>query len=392
MRRGTWRKAGSIARSNLVRFLRDRSNYFFVFLFPIGLILILGLSFGGDGGTVIGVTAGDDALSQRFVASLEAQPEVTVARVDDPAELRDRVERGALLAGVVVPPDLGASLAAGEDPELTFLSTGGEGGARFQLVVASAMSQVGERVRAARYLADTTDLTLATALERVDAAAAASPGPRVRQEWVGETAFGDDIQAFDIGAGSQLVLFVFLTGLTSASALIQSRKLGVSRRMLASPTSSATILLGEALGRYLVALFQGAYIILATWLVFGVDWGEPVAAIVLLVVFAAVAASAGMLIGAVFNSDQAASGVSVLLGLSLAALGGAMLPLELFGHTLRTVARFVPHSWAVDAYGELMRHGGTLLDIMPQLGVLAAFAVGLFLLATWRFRRRLREA
>ena len=384
-------KVLSIARANLTRFLRDRSNYFFVFVFPIGLILIFGLAFGGEGGEAVGVSAGPGPLAERFVAALEARPGLEVVRVDDPAVLRDRVERGDLAAGVVVPDDLQARAAGGEVPELTFLAGGAGTGARYQVVVAAALDEVAERVRAARFVATRASTTFEEALSRVDEAAAQGPELGVTREWVGESSFGDDVQTFDVGAGGQLVLFVFLTGLTSASTVIQSRKLGVSRRMLGSPTAPVTIVVGEALGRYVVALFQGAYIMVATSLLFGVDWGDPVAAVALLVVFAAVAAGAAMLVGSVFANDQVASGVSIMLGLSLAALGGAMVPLELFGDTMRGVARLVPHSWAVEGYAALLRHGRGLGDVLPHIGVLALFALALFALAAWRFRARLLE-
>ncbi len=382
-------KALAIARANLTRFLRDRSNYFFVFLFPVGLILIFGLTFGGDEGVAIGVTAGPDPLAQRFVAALEDRPGVTVTRVDDPAQLSERVERGDLAAGVVVPDDLGDRLASGEAGELAFLAsaTGGQ----YQVIVAAAVSELAERLRAARFVAERSGLTLDDALARVDDAAAGGPALRVARQWVGESSFGDDVQTFDVAAGSQLVLFVFLTGLTGAAALIQSRQLGVSRRMLGSPTSAVTIVVGEALGRYATAVFQGLYIMAATRLLFGVHWGDPLAAVALLAVFAAVAAGAAMLVGSTFANDQAASGVSIMLGLGLAALGGAMVPLEIFGPTMRAVAKVVPHSWAVEGFAELLRHGGGIADVLPHLGVLAAFAVVLFALAAWRFRAKLLE-
>lgn len=381
----------AIARANLTRFLRDRSNYFFAFLLPIGLILVLGLTFGEGGGPSLGVVAGDDPLSQRFVDSLEARPGVTVQRVDDVEVLRERVERGGLSAGVVVPEDLAARLAAGETVELAFFANASGFGAQLEFVARTAMSEVSERVRAASYLARRSSTSLEEALARVDEAAAGGTAVGVMRERVGESMFGGTVQTFDVGAGSQLVVFVFLTGLTSAAALFQSRKFGVSRRMLATPTSALTIVSGEALGRFVVSLFQGLYIIVVTMLAFGVDWGNPLAAGALLVAFAAVAGGAAMLLGSVFDTDQQVGGVSIMLGLGLALLGGAMVPLELFGPVMRRIAYFVPHSWAVDGYAVLMRQDGGLGDVLPQLGMLVAFAVVFFGVAAWLFRRRLAE-
>jgi ABC-2 type transport system permease protein len=81
-----------------------------------------------------------------------------------------------------------------------------------------------------------------------------------------------------------------------------------------------------------------------------------------------------------------------MLGLGLAALGGSMVPLEIFSPTMRTVAHITPHAWANDGFAELVRHGGNVLDIAPQLGVLLGYAAVLFLAGTWFLRRRLMSA
>jgi ABC-2 type transport system permease protein len=122
---------------------------------------------------------------------------------------------------------------------------------------------------------------------------------------------------------------------------------------------------------------------------FGVDWGNLPAAIAVLAAFAAVGAAAAMLTGAVFDNDEQASGIAVIIGLGLAALGGAMLPVELFSDTMLTIARFIPHYWAIDALAEVVRRDGTIADIGTQLGVLALFTAGIGVLAMWRLRATL---
>lgn len=96
-----------------------------------------------------------------------------------------------------------------------------------------------------------------------------------------------------------------------------------------------TIVVGESVGRFGVAMVQGLYIIVLTFLIFRVSWGDPVGALLILIAFSAVGAGAGILLGATFKNDQQACGIGVMLSLGLAALGGAMLPLELFGPIMR---------------------------------------------------------
>jgi ABC-2 type transport system permease protein len=124
----------------------------------------------------------------------------------------------------------------------------------------------------------------------------------------------------------------------------------------------------------------------ATFLLFRVNWGDPVGAFLLLITFAAVGAGAGTLMGSIFQNDQQAAGISVVLSIGLAALGGSMIPAELFSDTMQKVAHITPHAWALDGFAELVRRGGNTADILPELGVLAAYALVLMLLSAWRLR------
>jgi ABC-2 type transport system permease protein len=209
---------------------------------------------------------------------------------------------------------------------------------------------------------------------------------------VGESLFEGIGGQFEIGATSQLILFMFLTGLTGSAALIQSKRLGVTRRMLSTPTSSLTVVAGEAVGRFAVVLVQGLYIVLVSMLMFQVDWGNLFGAAAIIAAFGACGAGGAMLFGTLFRNEQQAAGVGVIAGIGLAALGGCMVPIELFPPAMETVARFTPHAWALDAFAELQRRDGTIADILPQLGVILAFAAVLIGFATWRMRVTLGRA
>jgi ABC-2 type transport system permease protein len=211
-------------------------------------------------------------------------------------------------------------------------------------------------------------------------------GPQVEVSAVGEAIFPDTLGQFDLGAASQLVLFVFLTALTSSAALILTRQLGISSRMLSTPTRMGSIVVGESLGRFGVGLLQGLYIMGLTLVIFSVNWGNPIGAILILVALSAVGAGAGLLLGAIFNNDQQASAVSPMIGIGLAALGGCMFPLELFSPTMQKVAHITPHAWALDGFAELVRRGGSPVDILPELGVLTLYATVLLVIAGWRLR------
>ncbi len=385
------KKVLAIARVALLRFLRDRSTVFFVFVLPIGIVMLIGAQFGGDFSPRLGVAAGDGPVATDIATRLKAEDSITVIEFETEDELLLAVERGNVSAGVSIPDDLDSALAIGDTGNVGFISRPDGVGPQLQVVVSEAVAGAAEQEMAVRFAVSKGADPIAAAT----AAAAVAPTiPNLTVETIveGESLFPASMGQFDIGASSQLVLFMFLTGLTGSAALIQSRHLGMTTRMAGTPTSVRTIMAGEALGRFIIVFLQGIYIMAATTLLFGVGWGNPLGAAGTLVLFAAVGAGAAMLVGAIFRNDQQAGGVAIVAGIGLAAVGGSMLPIELFSDTLLRIARFTPHYWANDAFAQLVRHDASLVDILPQLGALAGFAFVLMAIASWRMRRVIAQA
>lgn len=387
------RRVFAIGAVALKRFVRDRSNLFFVFILPIGIILLIGAQFGGgfEPRAAIYAPADSGPLARQFLDDLQDTDDVVFQRVDSRNEVADSVAVGNSVFGVALPDGFDAALEAGEDVTIEMIGAEGTLLGGYQTFVTDAMAALSQSETATRFV-------VARGASREDAAAAVAdvsdrvPSISVEATEIGESLFAGVGGQFEIGSTSQLVLFMFLTGLTGSAALIQSKRYGVTRRMLATPTAPVTVVVGEGLGRFAVVLIQGIYILLATTLMFQTDWGNLIGAAAILLMFGAVGAGAAMLFGTLFRNDQQAAGVGVITGLGLAALGGCMVPIEIFPSAMQTVAKFTPHAWAIDAFSELQRRDGTLVDILPQLGVIALFAAALIAVASWRMRATMARA
>lgn len=374
----------AIAWVNVVRLFRDRTNIFFVIIFPIILITVLGLSFGSGFAPKLGVAGGSGPRAAKLVTALEKSGQMEVVRVGDDAEAREMVERGRLAAALIIPEGYDSALSRYIPIVLPYVSRNEPNSQQIGAAVRSVVSQVAMPVRAAAYVREGSFDRLVARAE-----AAQVPGITVAATTVGTEAIPESVSGFDVAASSQLLLFVFLTSLTGAAALIETRRFGVSRRMYATPISSGRILLGEAAGRVAVALAQGLIIMFGSALLFGVRWGDPFGAAALLLMFSLVGGGAAMSLGAAMRTEQQAVSVGLLLGLGLAAVGGAMVPLDLFSGTMRQIAHLTPHAWALDGFAALLRDNGTIATIAPQLGVLAAYAAAFFALGSWRLRAAL---
>lgn len=383
-------KALVIATINLRRTFRVRTNFFLIFVFPLLLILILGETFGGASEPRVGlVYGGSGPLGQALVRALEGTPAMQIVSVGDAGSLQSQVERGSLNAGIVVPSDYDAVIRGGHNVVISYVARPDQFAQQLAETIRGVVARQSAVLGAAQFAvteqsASTFDAGFAGATQ----ASRLTPAVAVTQTIAGTSAFSQNVGQFAQGAWTQLLLFVFFNALIGGSvALIETRRLGLSRRMLATPTTAGAIIWGEVLGRLLVGIIQAAVIIFGSAVVFGVRWGQPAGVAAVVVLFTLVSAGAAVFLGSLLRNAQQAAGVSLILGLGLAAVGGSMVPLEVFPPTMQKIAHITPHAWANDAFAQLVANGASITGILPELGVLTGFAAVLLMLATWRLHR-----
>ncbi len=377
----------TIAANNLRRLIRDRGNLFFVFALPLMLILVLGLTVASNEPHIgIHVEGEGSTASQALLDGLERLDGVQVATFDDLDRATDDLEREDITALVVVPAGYQDAIESGAPASLEYRVIPTSEGFEVQSLVRSVVAEQNTILRAERLVADQAGLQPSEASERVAAVQTSlAPVDVVTVDAEGEAYV--DADAVGFVAAQELILFVFLIGIVAASALIQSRQLGVTRRMLATPATTPQIIAGEAMGRYAVAVVQGAFIVGATALLFGLDWGSWPATAAIVATFALVATAAALFVGALVDNENQSTAVGLSLGLALAALGGCMVPFEVFPDWLQTAAHITPHAWAVDAFTEVIQRDGGLGQIVTELTVLALYGVALLAGASVALRR-----
>jgi ABC-2 type transport system permease protein len=385
------RKAFAIAGTELRRVLRWKASAFFLVLLPFMIILLLGAAFGGAPNVRVGVLgAADGPLARALVADLDAQPSTDVRRYSSLHALERAVSREDVDGGLEIPEGYDARLRSGETVTLDWFGRPDSVAQQLRATIQSVIDDQSRVLAPATFLARSSGSAPAAALAAARTAAGKTPRLDVRVEKpTGEVYAPLARGEFQSAASTQLLLFIFINSVSGAVWLIETRRLGIARRMLATPTRPRTIVAGHLLGRLAVALVQAMIIVLGTLVIFGVDWGDPLGTAAVIFAFSLVGTGAALVLGSLFSSEQQAGPVATLLGLGLAALGGSMAPISVFPHTARQIAHVTPHAWANDAFGKLLEHGAGLGGVLLQVGVLLAFAAALLVTATWRLRRAL---
>jgi len=172
-----------------------------------------------------------------------------------------------------------------------------------------------------------------------------------------------------------------------AGSVLQEKRDGTFRRLLVAPMNRAVMLAGKLVPYYIINLIQLAIMLGASSLLFGMSLGySPAGLVVVSLAAAATATGLGVLVSALARTEAQVGGLTVLLLLTMSALGGCFVPRFIMPEWLRTIGLVTPHAWALDAYQDLLVRGYGLLEVLPKVGGLAAFAIVFFAIGVWRFR------
>jgi ABC-2 type transport system permease protein len=295
--------------------------------------------------------------------------------VDSKDDLRSGVREGSLAAGLVIPP----------------------GATRFELV----MTQVNGSGMAARSAVDAAVGRAAAVMEATRAVESAGRAPAQAAEFVRQAQAESGRVAvvnsgttdatpsgFAYTAPANLLLFTFINSMAVAAAMAESRRLGMLQRALTAPVTRRSVLAGEALSRFAVAVAQAVLIMVVSSLVFGVSWGDPFAVAAVVGSFSLVATGAAILVGTLVRSPSQAPAIGPPLGIVLGMLGGCLWPKEASGDVLNTIGYLFPHAWGMDALLALTRPGAGIAAVIPEVAVLTGMAAVLLGISLTLFRRR----
>jgi len=120
--------------------------------------------------------------------------------------------------------------------------------------------------------------------------------------------------------------------------------------------------------------------------VFGISLGHLPALVMVSLALAAAANGLGLLVAAVGKTEPQVNSLSVLLAITLSALGGMMVPTFIMPDLLKTLSLFTPHAWALAGYHDVIIRGLGVKAVLTETLVLLGFASFFFVVALWRFR------
>jgi ABC-2 type transport system permease protein len=372
----------TIAARALRQRIRDRSAILFAFLVPLGLAAAFALLI-PQGSTFHAKLVVYNADSGQLGATLEhhvlgALVDTGVADVTDvgsEAAARAALDDGKTSVAILIPAGFSDAVEAGQattvrvigipdspiatEIAMSVVATFGSDVGAIQLAVAtSADWQPGQPVPA-------VDAATIAAIQATPVAIVASETSMERRQATTATFY----------AAAMAIMFLFFATIYGPMGILGERRSGTLARLLAAPIRPASIVLGASIASFVLGLFSMTTLIVATTVLLGAAWGPP--ALVAPLAVAAVIAAMGVsiLICTVARTEDQAGGWNAMVAITLAILGGSMIPLSSAPEILHQLSLLTPHAWFLRAIDAMSTSSVQLTDILPSIAVLLGFGV-----------------
>ncbi len=395
------RHSGWIAWKDLLEFSRSKLRLAMLVLMPLFMMGMVGFIF--PSGTTISnqpvAIANQDVpftmpvppayenrtfhMGNDFVALLEEANKNTsmmiLSNATGLADIKQRIQDGAITGGIVIASDFSASLMQGKQGTVTIVTdqSNPQLSAMMQTVLGETIKYMGAELAAYR-------LNLTYHISIQQAQAAIQP---YNVQFTGIVPGNPNyFQFIAPGIIAMVVMMSLMTGLPHA--ISYERDVGTLDGMLVAPTNRLSIILGKVIAQTVRGIVQAAIIFVLAMVLFGVVvYGSflLVIGLILLSVFSFV--GLGILITSFTDREETATMVMMTLMFPMMFLSGVFFPIQQMPWFMQDIAQVFPLTYATTALRKVMVLGADFTTVLPEIAVLLGFGIVLLAIAVPMFKR-----
>jgi ABC-2 type transport system permease protein len=413
-------KIWNVAMNDLRIFLRDIPGLVYLILTPVIVIAIASFALSGmftegevEQFSIPIVVEDQGEVTDDLVSVLKDTTAIKLIETyttDDGEEKRMTREQAELMvvdekAAIIIPDDFSEKVTSGKEAKIIVLAD------PVDRVIPSVVNDILSQYTAKLSMANVVNEVGVTAVQSLTAATKQihgvvidptseiktieeqsdfyiqNPPIQVITEKIEKSENTHETTPFESNVPGYAVMFVLLGTTAAATSLLEERERGTLRKLQTLPISKLSIFSGKMLSNFLRALFQMLVLFSVGHLVFGMWLGNSVIGLILLIIATAFAATGlAMLIASICKTRAQASGVSLLIVLSMSALGGSWWPLYIVPEWLQKVAHITLTAWSMSAFNNLLIYGEGLVSILPSIAVLSGMGVVFLLVSVRLFR------
>jgi len=357
----------TFARIDIKRLFRDKVAIFFVFIFPLIFLIIFGNIFGGNNEVSFRVgliNQSSSKFSEDFAGQIEKnqvfQVDKDVSTLD---QAREKMNRGQLDASIILPEGFGKV----QDNQFP------SGEARI------LYDQNNETA------AQTLSSIMQGILKEINQGFTKAPEPLTVKAESTATAGLSPFDYVFSGLLGFTLLSLGIFGPTQVFPRLKQR--GVLRRYKSTPLKVWQYFTGNLLSNATVGLMAVGLMFVAAFTVFDLEMrGNYLNLAAVVIIGTIMLFGIGLSIGGWAKNENQAAPLSQLIVLPMMFLSGVFFPTFLMPEVLQKITQFIPLTPFVDSARFIITEGKSLLELGPQLAIMGAWIVIIYLIAFKVFR------
>jgi ABC-type multidrug transport system permease subunit len=170
-------------------------------------------------------------------------------------------------------------------------------------------------------------------------------------------------------------------------SIVDARRRRLLKRLVATPMSRGAYLASFVCSRFMVLVLEVGVLLGFSVLAFGVPVRGTAGTLVLVCVLSALAFGAiGLMVASRARTIEGASGLMNLTMVPMWVFSGIFFSSSRFPDTIQPLVQALPLTAVNDALRANLLEGAGLVQLAPELGIVAAWMVGSFVIALKLFR------
>jgi ABC-2 type transport system permease protein len=357
----------TFARIGIRRAFRDKTAIFFIFLFPLIFLFVFGGIFGHNNGVSFKVSLinqSQSTFSRQFVEQLNKDK---TFKIDENAttldKAKEKMSRGQLDAAIVLPADFG-TIKKRDYPtgqaKIYYTQNSQSAATTLDSVLNSIFATVNHQILK-------TDTPFTVSAEQLNT---------------------KSLKQFDYTFAGLIGFSIIGLGIFGpVNVFPELKKQGVLRRLHTTPLRVWQYFVANVLSQAAIGLISIALMFVVAIVVFDLKLAGNIFEIALYVVLGiAMLFGIGMAIGGWAKDQNQAAPLANIVVFPMLFLSGTFFPRFLMPQWLQNVSDYLPLTPVIDGIRLLATEGKHLIDLGPQLGMIAIWLVVVYLIAFRTFR------
>ncbi len=353
---------------NTKRFFRDKLSIFFGIGFPLIFLFVFGGLNSGNNDVSFNVAVinqSDSSFAKQFVADSDKSKILKVNKeVTNLDQAKEKMSRSEVDATIILPADFGTMKSGQKYPsgqaKILYTQNNQSSATALQSVLDAQFKQIN-----AKFVDNKTPFSVAS-------------------EQLNERS----LTAFDYSFAGLLGFAIIGMGIFGPiNVFPELKKMGILRRLSTTPLRVWQYFLSIMLGQATTGLLSIAIMFAVAIGVFHLEVVGNYFELAVFTIFGIfMILGIGLALGGWAKNERQAAPLSNIIVFPMMFLSGTFFPRFLMPEWLQHVSAFLPLTPVIDGIRLIATEGAHFVDILPQLGMMAAWTVIIYLIAFKVFR------